>query len=142
MGSETGSASPKLLVVDDDKIMRTVVVRGLRDAGFSEIHEAEDGLAAQEYLSGHTVDVVITDVMMPRLGGLELIRWAKQHDPQIVWIIFSSMDQLLPTNSGRSTATTIHRVQFGMLKTREFLSSRQWSESRAAAGWRSTSSAT
>lgn len=92
MGSETGSASPKLLVVDDDKIMRTVVVRGLRDVGFSEIHEAEDGLAAQEYLSGHPVDVVITDVMMPRLDGLGLIRWAKQHAPEVVWIIFSSMD--------------------------------------------------
>jgi YesN/AraC family two-component response regulator len=69
-----------------------VVVRGLRDAGFSEIHEAEDGLAAKEYLTGHTVDVVITDVMMPRLDGLELIRWARQRYPEIVWIIFSSLD--------------------------------------------------
>ena len=90
--AETRSLSPRLLVVDDDKIMRTLVVRGLSDAGFMEIHEAEDGLAAREYLTGHTVDVVITDVMMPRVDGLELIRWAKQHYPEIVWIIFSSMD--------------------------------------------------
>ncbi|MHC4434834.1 MAG: PP2C family protein-serine/threonine phosphatase, partial [Planctomycetota bacterium] len=92
MDSETRSLSPRLLVVDDDIVIRTLVVRGLRDAGFSEIHEAEDGLAAKEYLTGHTVDVVVTDVIMPRLDGLELIRWAKQHYPEIVWIIFSGLD--------------------------------------------------
>ncbi len=90
--SETRSVSPRLLVVDDDVIMRLVVVRGLRDAGFTDIREAEDGLVAQEYLAGHTVDVVITDVVMPRLGGLDLIRWAKQRYPNVVWIIFSSLD--------------------------------------------------
>ncbi len=92
MDSETRDLSPRLLVVDDDKIMRTLVLRGLSDAGFSKIHEAEDGLAAKEYLSGHAVDVVITDVMMPCLDGLELIRWGRQQDPEIVWIICSSMD--------------------------------------------------
>ena len=91
LDSETRSLSPRLLVVDDDIIMRTVVVSGLRDKGFSEIYEAEDGLVAKEYLLGHTVDVVITDVMMPRLNGLELIRWARERYPEIVWIIFSSL---------------------------------------------------
>jgi sigma-B regulation protein RsbU (phosphoserine phosphatase) len=92
MDSETRSLSPRLLVVDDDVVIRTLVVLGLRDAGFSEVHEAEDGLAAKEYLSEHTVDVVITDVMMPRLDGLGLIRWARPRYPEIVWIIFSSLD--------------------------------------------------
>src|SRR5210317_834422 len=91
MDSETRSISPRLLVVDDDIIMRTEEVSGLRDKGFSEIHEAEDGLAAKEYLAGHTVDVVITDVMMPRLNGLELIRWARKRYPEIVWIIISGL---------------------------------------------------
>lgn len=90
--SEIPSFSPKLLVVDDNIVIRTLVVRGLRDAGFKEVHEAEDGLAAQEYLAEHPIDVVITDVMMPRLDGLGLIRWAKQHYPEIVWIIFSGLD--------------------------------------------------
>ncbi|MCP4614133.1 MAG: SpoIIE family protein phosphatase [Planctomycetes bacterium] len=92
MDSETQSLSPRLLVVDDDIVTRKVVVHGLRNAGFNEIHEAEDGLAVKEYLTGHTVDVVITDVMMPRLDGLELIRWARQRYPEIVWIILSSLD--------------------------------------------------
>jgi len=89
--AETQSLSPRLLVVDDDKVMRTLVVRGLTDAGFTEIQEAEDGLAAKAYLTEHTVDLVITDVMMPGLNGLELVRWAKQHSPEIVWILFSSL---------------------------------------------------
>lgn len=92
MESETRSLSPRLVVVDDDRIIRTLVVRGLRNAGFSEIHEAEDGLAVKEYLKGHTVDVVITDVMMPHVDGLELIRWARQRYPEIVWIILSGLD--------------------------------------------------
>jgi sigma-B regulation protein RsbU (phosphoserine phosphatase) len=92
MASETRSSSPRLLVVDDDVVMRTLVVRGLRDAGFGEVQEAEDGLAAKAFLADHTVDVVITDVVMPRLGGLELIRWGKEAYPEIVWIIFSSLD--------------------------------------------------
>ena len=92
LNSETWSFSPRLLVVDDNIVIRTLVVRGLRDAGFKEVHEAEDGLAAKEFLSGHSVDVVITDVMMPRLDGLGLIRWAKQEYPEIVWIIFSGLD--------------------------------------------------
>lgn len=90
--SESQSFSPKLLVVDDDKIIRTVVVRGLRDAGFTDIREAEDGLAVKEYLTEHTVDVVITDVMMPQLNGLDLIRWARHRYPDIVWIILSGQD--------------------------------------------------
>jgi sigma-B regulation protein RsbU (phosphoserine phosphatase) len=92
MDSDTRSFSPKLLVVDDDIIIRTLVVCGLRDAGFSDIHEAEDGLAVKEYLAGHSVDVVITDVMMPRFDGLELIRWGRQRYPETVWIILSSLD--------------------------------------------------
>jgi len=91
MDSETRGLSPRLLVVDDDIIIRTLVVRGLRDAGVSDIHEAEDGLAAKEYLTGHAVEVVITDVMMPRLDGLELMRWGRQRYPEIVWIILSGL---------------------------------------------------
>jgi serine phosphatase RsbU (regulator of sigma subunit)/anti-anti-sigma regulatory factor len=89
---KNSSFRPKILVVDDDIIIRTVVERGLRDAGFTDIHEAEDGLAVKEYLANNTVDVVITDVIMPRLNGLELIRWAKKHYPDIVWIIQSGQD--------------------------------------------------
>ncbi len=92
MGPDNHSFVPKILVVDDDIIIRTVVVKGLRDAGFTNIHEAEDGLAVKEYLVDNSVDVVITDVMMPRLNGLELIRWAKKHYPDILWIIQSGQD--------------------------------------------------
>lgn len=83
---------PRLLVVDDDLITRTLVVRGLRDAGFNHVQDAEDGMAAKELLSSHAIDVIITDVMMPRIDGLELIRWGKHAHPEIVWIILSGVD--------------------------------------------------
>ncbi len=90
--SDCSNATQKLLVVDDDLFIRRLIVRSLNEAGFNEIDEVEDGLAAKEYLARHTVDVVITDVMMPRLNGLELIRWARERYPEVVWIILSGLD--------------------------------------------------
>jgi two-component system response regulator ResD len=65
-----------VLVVDDEPIVRQVVVRYLEDAGF-DTFEAEDGLAARELLERESPNVVVLDVMMPRLGGLELCSWIR-----------------------------------------------------------------
>lgn len=63
-----------ILVVDDDAFMRRAMARVLRLEGF-DVLEAEDGVGALEALgSGYPVGVVVTDVVMPRLGGLDLAR--------------------------------------------------------------------
>lgn len=63
----------KALTVDDSKTMREMVSFTLKSAGF-EVHEAEDGVQAVNLLAGNKVDVVITDLNMPNMNGIELIR--------------------------------------------------------------------
>jgi two-component system chemotaxis response regulator CheY len=66
----------KVLVVDDSKIMRRMVVRSLELSGLavSEVHEAESGAEALEVLHRAWIDVVLCDVHMPKMTGVELVR--------------------------------------------------------------------
>lgn len=66
----------KILVVDDSKVMRMLVRRALRQAGYgaAEIVEAEDGTEAlKAYGSGNGFDLVLSDWNMPNLDGLGLL---------------------------------------------------------------------
>ena len=83
---------PIFLVVDDDPMVRKIVARGLGQLNPSEIVEVEDGLEAQAILREKEVDVVVTDVVMPNMDGLELIKWAQEHCPKPLWIILSGLE--------------------------------------------------
>lgn len=63
----------RVLTVDDSKTMRDMVAFTLRGAGF-EVIEAEDGIKALAMLGGPSVDLVITDVNMPNMDGVTLVR--------------------------------------------------------------------
>ncbi len=63
----------KALTVDDSRTMREMVAFSLKSAGY-EVLEAEDGRAALAVLGGQPVDVIITDLNMPHMDGIELIR--------------------------------------------------------------------
>jgi DNA-binding response OmpR family regulator len=65
-----------VLVVDDEPIVRNVVVRYLQREGFETL-EAGDGLHAQELLRRHEPSLVVLDLMLPGLDGLELCRWIR-----------------------------------------------------------------
>ena len=64
----------KILVVDDFATMRKMVRNILRQLGFNNIEEAEDGNAALTQLNPQAFDFVITDWNMPKTSGLELIQ--------------------------------------------------------------------
>jgi DNA-binding response OmpR family regulator len=66
-----------VLVVDDEPIVREVVVRYLRRDGYSTI-EAGDGEAARRVIEAGGPALVILDVMLPGLDGLELCRWIRR----------------------------------------------------------------
>jgi two-component system, OmpR family, response regulator len=68
----------KILVVDDDPHIRELVSVFLRRAGF-EIHEACDGTAALAVHESVKADLVILDIMMPKLDGWELCRELRKH---------------------------------------------------------------
>jgi two-component system, chemotaxis family, chemotaxis protein CheY len=64
----------KILVVDDFATMRKVVRNLLKQAGYENIVEAEDGVAALRILKSQTIDFVISDWNMPNMTGIELLK--------------------------------------------------------------------
>jgi DNA-binding response OmpR family regulator len=64
----------RIIIADDDRIVRRIVVAKLSGIGY-EVREAEDGQEALDLLEGGEVpDLLITDSLMPRMNGLELVR--------------------------------------------------------------------
>ncbi|MHB1050659.1 MAG: response regulator transcription factor [Bacteroidota bacterium] len=70
----------RILVVEDDSNIEQLVSFKLKNSGF-EVHTANNGVTALEYLKDHTVDLIITDMMMPVMDGRELVLQLKK-DPR------------------------------------------------------------
>jgi two-component system sensor histidine kinase ChiS len=66
----------KILVVDDDKIMLSVVSKKLKDKGY-EVVTTNNGVESLRIISQEKIDLVISDVMMPCLSGFTLITMLK-----------------------------------------------------------------
>jgi len=64
----------KILIVDDFVTMRRIIKNLLRDAGFTNCIEAENGCCALQLLKSSHFDLVITDWNMPQMSGLELLQ--------------------------------------------------------------------
>jgi len=64
---------PTILAVDDSRAVRTLLRREVKDLGV-EVVEAEDGLQALERLRTSRIDLVLLDVTMPRMDGVEALR--------------------------------------------------------------------
>src|ERR1700692_222478 len=63
----------RLLIVEDDRKLADVVARGLRAERFA-VDIAGDGLEGQRYLDAYQYDLLIVDLMLPKLSGGELLR--------------------------------------------------------------------
>ena len=65
-----------VLLVDDSSTMRKIVGRSLRQAGldFGTIFEAGDGLEALEVLEKESIDIVLSDINMPNMTGMEFLK--------------------------------------------------------------------
>ena len=64
----------KILVVDDFSTMRRIVRNLLKELGFSNVEEAEDGVEALKKLRAETFDFVVSDWNMPNMTGIDLLR--------------------------------------------------------------------
>ena len=65
-----------VLIIDDSNTMRKIVTRSLRQAGFEfdKILEAGDGQEALQVLAGEKVDLILSDINMPNMDGVEFLR--------------------------------------------------------------------
>lgn len=88
MTDESGKAV-SILVVDDDPVVLDLLFRPLRSEGY-ELFSATDGERALEVLSQNAIDIVISDVKMPKLNGLDLLRQIKEDYPGVGVIIMTA----------------------------------------------------
>lgn len=83
-----------VLIVDDEPVIR----RGMRElvdwegSGFRLVGEAEDGEEALRRMGEERVELLVTDLLMPRMDGLELIRRAREADPELGIVVLSCLD--------------------------------------------------
>jgi len=74
---------PRILVVDDERSMRELLAIVLRREGY-EVLVAENGRTAIELLEREPVDLLISDIKMPDLSGVDVLRAAKKIDQDIL----------------------------------------------------------
>jgi excisionase family DNA binding protein len=86
--ADTGSRTRRVLVVDDEAPVRDLLERIFAVAGY-KVEAVPDGLAALARLRAASFDLVVTDLKMPGMGGLELTREAKRLWPVIKVIVIT-----------------------------------------------------
>ncbi len=70
----------KILIVDDFSTMRRIIKNLLRDLGFTNTVEADDGTTALPILQAGSIDFLVTDWNMPGMTGIELLRAVRADD--------------------------------------------------------------
>ncbi|MCF6378405.1 response regulator [Nocardioides KLBMP 9356] len=75
----------KILIADDSRVMRQIVIRTLRQAGYGghDLIEAENGAVALELVRTHAPDLVLSDWNMPEMNGIDLLRELRANGDQV-----------------------------------------------------------
>jgi diguanylate cyclase (GGDEF)-like protein len=87
------SEKARILVVDDEATVRSVLLQVLKEDGY-DVTPAENGSQALEILRNNSFDLIITDIKMPGISGLELLKKVKQAQPDTQVIIITSYASL------------------------------------------------
>lgn len=82
----------KIFVVEDEKLSRQDIVVNLNRFGYTDIWEAENGQKALNLLNITMPDLIVSDIKMPLMDGLQLLKHVKNINPYIVFIILSGYD--------------------------------------------------
>jgi putative nucleotidyltransferase with HDIG domain len=85
---QTHEETPRVLVVDDEKVIREILADFLSMEGFW-VRTAEDGHSALQEMSRHPYDLVISDLKMPKMGGLELLEVIHRTNPNVIMVIMT-----------------------------------------------------
>ncbi|MGI6734228.1 MAG: response regulator [Anaerovoracaceae bacterium] len=83
----------KILIVDDAAFMRMMIKDNLKKAGYTEFVEAGDGEQAVLKYEEEKPNIVLLDITMPAMDGIQVLRAIKQFDPDAKVIMCSAMGQ-------------------------------------------------
>lgn len=64
----------RILIVEDDRLMRSLIVNGLRQLGIQDVHECDDGTGGLLSASKLQPDLILTDIHMEPMNGLEFVK--------------------------------------------------------------------
>ena len=93
----------RVLVVDDEQSMRNMLAIALKQEGY-EVVTAEDGEAARRELEASSVDLIVSDIRMPGLDGIEVLRFAREHTPGT---------EVILVTAHASTASAVEALRLG-----------------------------
>lgn len=82
----------RFLVADDEELARESVISKLQNMGLNNVYEAENGLEAYEKINSIEPDIVIADIRMPGMDGIELLSRVKETNNSIIFIFISGYD--------------------------------------------------
>ncbi|MBC7538022.1 MAG: response regulator [Bacteriovorax sp.] len=85
----------RILLTEDDRDIRELVFELLKGEDFDCV-QASDGLEAKQILEKEKFDLLITDLRMPRMDGVELLEWCRQSKIHFPVIFISANTELLP----------------------------------------------
>jgi len=103
-------ASPKILLAEDDNDMRRFLARALTKAGY-EVVSFDNGKAAYDRLREEPFELLLTDIVMPEMDGIELARRATELDPElkVMFITGFAAVALNPENNAPKNAKVLSK---------------------------------
>jgi DNA-binding NtrC family response regulator len=82
-------STQRILVVDDDELVLRAWARALSEIPGAEIIQQKRSRRAAELLASRSFDLLVSDVLMPEMSGVELLKVAHQHDPDLPVILIT-----------------------------------------------------
>lgn len=104
-------ASPRILVVDDSIVVRQVVAMTLRQLPeflYAVIDEAGNGAIALRKLAAARYDLVVSDIRMPLMDGLEMVRTLREHDHDTPVVLLSTLGTAEDVRRGLDAGATAY----------------------------------
>ena len=92
MSRQWGELLSKILIIDDDRALRTIIRLTLEEAGY-DVVDAKDGREGEKMFGEAPADLVLTDIVMPEQEGVETIMALRRDHPGVKIIAMSGADK-------------------------------------------------
>ena len=105
---------PQILIVEDDEAMREFLLEAISRSGYY-VEAVPDGTEALLRVESGQFDLLLTDIRMPGLDGLELVRQARRHDPALgVLLVTAYAQDALDINDLEGSKTDVLSKPFNL----------------------------